>query len=68
MLEYGLKKLSHKYREAIILRYADLLSLEEVGQHLEITADQAKNRIHYGLRQLRTILTDVERVNQRETG
>lgn len=52
------------YREAIVLRYREELSIEEIAEAFEISVSGAKMRIHRGLNKLRDILGVYERENQ----
>lgn len=51
-----LEKLPLDYREALILRYREDLSLEEVGKALSISTSGAKMRVHRALKSLRSML------------
>jgi RNA polymerase sigma-70 factor (ECF subfamily) len=55
-LEESLSRLPPDYREAIILRYREELSLEEVATALNISLSGAKMRVHRGLRKLRVLM------------
>lgn len=52
----ALGKLPEETREALILRYREDLSMEEVAGVLKISVSGAKMRIHRGLKRLREIL------------
>ncbi len=53
----ALHKLEGKYREAIVMRYVDDLTPEEIAEVTNESADVISVRIHRGLKQLRVILT-----------
>jgi RNA polymerase sigma factor (sigma-70 family) len=53
----ALTRLDTKYREAIIMRYVDDLTPEEIARITSETPDVISVRIHRGLKQLRNILT-----------
>ena len=52
------------YREAIVLRYREELSMEDVAEALEISVSGAKMRIHRGLKKLRDLLGAFEKENR----
>jgi RNA polymerase sigma-70 factor (ECF subfamily) len=60
-LEACLLQLPPDYREAIILRYREELSLEDVAAALNISLSGAKMRVHRGLRKLRVLMEDGSR-------
>ena len=51
-----LEKLPLDYREALILRYREDLSMEEIGKALSISTSGAKMRVHRALKGLRSKL------------
>lgn len=53
----ALSRLDSKYRDAIVMRYVDDLTPEEIAKITHETADVISVRIHRGLKQLRTLLT-----------
>ncbi len=55
-LRRALEELPLDYREAVILRYHEDLSMEEVATSLEISLSGAKMRVHRGLKKLREIM------------
>jgi RNA polymerase sigma-70 factor (ECF subfamily) len=58
-LLYGaMLRLPQDYREAIILRYQEGLSMEDIAGALQISLSGAKMRVHRGLGRLRDLLTD----------
>lgn len=52
----ALQQLPFDYREAVVLRYHEDLSMEEVSTALGISLSGAKMRVHRGIRKLREIL------------
>lgn len=52
-LEEALRSLPVDYREAVVLRYHEALSMEEIATALGISLSGAKMRVHRGLRKLR---------------
>ncbi len=60
-LEASLLQLPPDYREAIILRYREELSLEDVAIALDISLSGAKMRVHRGLRKLRVLMENGSR-------
>jgi RNA polymerase sigma-70 factor, ECF subfamily len=52
----ALDRLPVDYREALVLRYHEELSMEEIAAALEISLSGAKMRVHRGLGKLRKIL------------
>ncbi len=52
----ALAQLPIDYREAVVLRYHEELSMEEIATALGISVSGAKMRIHRGLKKLREIL------------
>ena len=56
-LEKALQRLPMEYREAVLLRYHEEFSMEEIAEMLELSVSGAKMRVHRGLKKLReTIL------------
>lgn len=55
-VEKALNKLSSKRREAIELHYLKGCSVEEIAERLNISVNSVKDRIKFGLKQLREIL------------
>ncbi len=55
-LQTALDQLPLDYREALILRYRDELSIEDVAAALGVKESAAKMRVHRGLAKLRDIL------------
>jgi RNA polymerase sigma-70 factor (ECF subfamily) len=60
-LEASLLRLPPDYREAILLRYREELSLEDVATALNISLSGAKMRVHRGLRKLRVLMENGSR-------
>ncbi len=52
----GLDRLPAIYKESLLLRYQAGLAIKDVAQTLGITLENAKFRIHHGLKLLRAIL------------
>ena len=65
VLHEALLQLPEDYREAIILRYREELSMEEVADALEISISGAKMRVHRGLNKLREILRESDHQNEK---
>lgn len=57
LLYDAMLRLPPDYREAIILRYREGLSMEDIASALEISVSGAKMRVHRGLGKLREMLT-----------
>lgn len=57
LLYDAMLQLPPDYREAIILRYREGLSMENIASALEISVSGAKMRVHRGLGKLREMLT-----------
>jgi RNA polymerase sigma-70 factor, ECF subfamily len=55
-LQSALVRLPWEYREAVILRYREELSMEEIADALSLSVSGAKMRVHRGLKKLREIL------------
>jgi len=55
-LREALDKLSFDCREALILRYRESLTMEEIADALELSLSGAKMRVYRGLKMLREIL------------
>jgi RNA polymerase sigma-70 factor (ECF subfamily) len=56
-LHAALNQLPLDYREALILRYHEGLSMEEVAEAMNLRPSATKMRVHRGLAKLREILT-----------
>ena len=52
-IHYEIGRLSDKYRSVIILRYIEELSLQEIGDILELPLGTVKTRVHIGREALR---------------
>ena len=59
-IQFALKKLSLKEKEAIILRYREDFSVKDIASALETSVSGVKMRIHRGLKKLRQILSEEE--------
>lgn len=59
LLKY-LEKIDGKYREAILLRYVEDLSPEEIAEITGETANNISVRIHRGIKELQSILKSME--------
>jgi RNA polymerase sigma factor (sigma-70 family) len=57
--------LPERYRSAIILRYVEGLSLEEVAEVLKQPLGTAKSNVHRAVNLLRRAITDSRRVHER---
>jgi RNA polymerase sigma-70 factor, ECF subfamily len=57
----ALAQLSTEHREVIVGMYLHGLSVAELARALDIPAGTVKSRTYYGLRQLRSIITETER-------
>ncbi|HBD07298.1 MAG TPA: RNA polymerase [Syntrophobacteraceae bacterium] len=55
-LTKALTRIPVDYREAVVLRYHEELSMEEIASILKVSVSGAKMRVHRGLRKLREIL------------
>lgn len=55
-LQGALGKLPWEFREAVILRYREELSMDEIAEALSLSVSGAKMRVHRGLKKLRDIL------------
>jgi RNA polymerase sigma-70 factor (ECF subfamily) len=55
-LRHALGSLPMDYREAVVLRYHEELSMEEVAAALGISLSGAKMRVHRGIAKLRKML------------
>jgi RNA polymerase sigma-70 factor, ECF subfamily len=62
----ALARLSSEHREALVLRYYEDFSLEEMAACLGVPAGTVKSRLHYALREMRAFLPD--HVNLSEIG
>lgn len=47
-----------EYREAIILRYREELSMKEIAEIFKLSVSGAKMRVHRGLEKLRKLLLE----------
>lgn len=56
LLDKLMKGISDEYRTAVILRYQQELSYQEIAETLDISMSLAKVRVHRGIEKLRTIL------------
>jgi len=57
-LQFALKKLPLKEKEAIILRYREGHAIKDIATALEISVSGVKMRIHRGLKKLRKFLSE----------
>jgi RNA polymerase sigma-70 factor (ECF subfamily) len=64
-LHAALNQLPLDYREALILRYHEGLSMEDVAEALALKLSAAKMRVHRGLAKLREILENDENGKER---
>ncbi len=64
-LPEALRQLSVDYREAVMLRYHEELSMEEIASALKVSLSGAKMRVHRGLRKLREILENSGNENKK---
>jgi RNA polymerase sigma-70 factor (ECF subfamily) len=64
-LHSALDQLPLDYREALILRYHEGLSVEDVAEALSLKVSAAKMRVHRGLAKLREILERCENAKTR---
>ena len=53
------KTLDEKYRDAVIMRFVDDLSVREIADALDETENNISVRIHRGLEKLKSLLRDV---------
>jgi RNA polymerase sigma-70 factor, ECF subfamily len=56
-LKRALSTLKIHYREAVLLRYKEGRSMEEIAQILGLTVSGAKMRVHRGIEQLKAIMS-----------
>jgi RNA polymerase sigma-70 factor (ECF subfamily) len=54
-LQQEIMKLPEKYRTAIVLKYVEDLSLEEISQIMDIPVPTVKTRIHRGREALKKV-------------
>ena len=54
----ALDQLPIDYREAVVLRYREERSMQEIAEMLDLSVSGAKMRVHRGLEKLRNILGD----------
>ena len=66
-LQEALRLLPVDYREAVVLRYHQELSMEDVAQALEISVSGAKMRVHRGLKKLKDLLEKNHHENENLT-
>lgn len=64
----ALDKLPFESREALILRYHEDLTMQEIAQALSLTPSGAKMRVHRALAMLRKLLTDDRPPTAEDTG
>lgn len=62
LLNELLGKIPDEYRTAVILRYQEELSYQEIAEVLGISLSLAKVRVHRGIEKLRTIFQEMENV------
>ena len=55
-----LEKISDDYRTAVILRYQEELSYQEIAEVLGISVNLAKVRVHRGIEKLRILFQNME--------
>ena len=63
-LQEALRQLPLDYREAVVLRYHQELSMEDVALALEISVSGAKMRVHRGLKKLKDLLEKSHHENE----
>lgn len=63
-LACALSRLSAKYRAALVLRFYNGLSLQEIADTLDIPLGTVKSRLSVGLRQLHALLLGMARVEE----
>ena len=63
LLDSLLQKISLKNRTAVILRYQEELSYQEIAQTLGISQNVAKVRVHRGLEKLRALFSQGMEIN-----
>ena len=56
-IQYEISRLPDKYRSAIVLKYMEELSLQEISEILELPLGTVKTRIHRGREALRKQLS-----------
>lgn len=56
-LWHAMQQLPEDYREAVVLRYHEDLTMEDIATALDLSISGAKMRVHRGLNKLRQILT-----------
>jgi len=61
LVQKGLSMLSLEHREAIILRFRNDLSLQEISKVFNISMSASKMRIHRGLKQLKQVICNENR-------
>ncbi len=68
LLNELLGKISDEYRTAVILRYQEELSYQEIAEVLGISLSLAKVRVHRGIEKLRTIFHGMENIKIEKEG
>jgi RNA polymerase sigma-70 factor (ECF subfamily) len=58
VLADALQELPFDYREAVVLRFHEELSMEDVATALNLSLSAAKMRVHRGLKKLRDLIED----------
>ncbi|GLI35823.1 RNA polymerase sigma factor [Desulforhabdus amnigena] len=58
LVQEAVQQLPVDYREAIILRYQEDFSMEDIAEALELSVSGAKMRVHRGIAKLREMLSD----------
>lgn len=58
VLEQNLQMISEEYREALVLRYVEELSYEEIAEILRLSIGTVKSRIHRGRHELRQLMNE----------
>ena len=58
-IQYEISRLPDKYRTVIVLKYIEELSLQEIGEILDMPVGTVKTRIHRGREALRKQLNNV---------
>jgi len=56
----ALQELSEPYREAVVMRYVDGLSPQEIAEVIGVSENVVSVRVHRGLKKLRALLEDDE--------
>jgi RNA polymerase sigma-70 factor (ECF subfamily) len=63
-LQQALVQLPADYREAVVLRYHEELSMEDIAAALQLSVSGAKMRVHRGLDKLRRLLMEESHEDQ----